>query len=68
MAEIGKNVIAKKIGNKLVIEIDLAQDFGRTKNGEGKNTSIATTGGNVDLGESTFLGLNVYKKPSTAVL
>lgn len=55
-----KNVKIEKKGNKLVIEVDLSQNFGQSKSG--KSTIIATSEGNEALGEGIFLGLNVYKK------
>lgn len=55
-----QNVITKKKGNKLIIEIDLSQEFGFSKSG--KTISIASTLGNKNI-EGVFVGLNVYKYP-----
>ena len=50
--------------NKLIIEVDLDQEFG--KSSSGKTTIIASTEGNVSLPDPAFehikVGLNVYKK------
>ena len=49
-------------GKKLVIEVDLDSNQGLSKSG--KNTIIATTGGNVEVpGKPEIkVGLNVYTK------
>jgi hypothetical protein len=56
-----KNVDMKINGDKLVITVDLSQDFGKSKSG--KTTIIATTEGNVSLPghEEIKMGLNIYK-------
>lgn len=58
-----KNVSMKQDGDKLVIEVDLTKDFGKSRSG--KTTIIASTEGNqsVPHGENVvYVGLNVYKK------
>jgi len=55
-----QNVKTNITGTKLIIEIDLSQDFGPSKSG--KTTSIASTLGNVEVQKGVFLGVNVYKK------
>ena len=48
--------------NKLIIEIDLTQEFGHSKSG--KTISIASTKGNQKIeGTDAIIGLNVYKYP-----
>jgi hypothetical protein len=46
-------------GNKLVIEIDLTQEFGISKSG--KSVVIATTSGNKNVRDNIMMGINVYK-------
>ena len=63
MQNIGKNVALSIDGNKLIVEIDLTKDFGKSKSG--KTTIIASSEGNASLPkpfEHIKLGLNVYKK------
>jgi predicted molibdopterin-dependent oxidoreductase YjgC len=49
--------------NKLIIEIDLAQEFGLSKSG--KTVTIASTKGNQQIeGTDAVIGLNVYKYPA----
>jgi hypothetical protein len=55
-----QNVIFKVTGTTLKIEVDLSQNFGRSKSG--KSISVASSLGNVQVAEDTFMGLNVYKK------
>ena len=58
-----QNVSMSVKGNKLTIEVDLAQDFG--KSASGKTTIIASTQGNQPVpGTNTgaIIGLNIYKK------
>lgn len=52
-------------GKKLIIEIDLSQDFGLSKSG--KSISIASSLGNKKINEDTFLGINVYKQVKNGV-
>ncbi len=56
-----QNVQTKITGSNLVITIDLAQNLGPSKTG--KNDKVASTGGNVPIGDASgaVLGLNVYK-------
>jgi hypothetical protein len=60
-----KNVETKVDKNKLIITVDLSKDFGLSKSG--KNTTIATTEGNmsVDGKPEIKFGLNVYTAPKT---
>lgn len=60
-----KNVKVQKDGDTLTLIIDLGQDNGPSKSG--KTTIVATTGGNVDLGEGFRLGVNCYKSRSPSV-
>ena len=56
-----QNVTMKVTGSKLVIEVDISKRFG--KSASGKTTLIASTQGNVSIGDSgATLGLNVYTK------
>lgn len=54
-----QNVKTTVKGNKLIIEVDLSQDFGISKSG--KSISIASTLGNKSVKDDIKLGLNVYK-------
>ena len=52
-----------KDGKKLVLEIDLTQDFGLSASG--KTVMIASTKGNKPIGDTgAILGLNLYKYPT----
>lgn len=58
-----KNVNLTIEGQKLIIEVDLTQDHG--KSSSGKTNIVASSEGNVSLPtpfEHIKLGLNVYKK------
>lgn len=55
-----KNVKFVRKGDVLTIEVDLSQDFGRSKSG--KSIVISTTEGNEALGDGVFVGVNVYRK------
>jgi hypothetical protein len=56
-----KNVKMTVKGNKLTLEVDLAQENG--KSSSGKSIIIGSTEGNVDVeGTDIKVGLNVYKK------
>lgn len=57
-----KNVDMKLEGDRLVITIDLAKEFGESKSG--KSITIASTEGNVSVPEheEIKIGLNVYRK------
>ncbi len=56
-----KNVEMKVQDGKLVIEIDLKKEFGRSKSG--KTTIVASTCGNVSVPgfEEIKIGINAYK-------
>jgi len=47
-------------GTKLTIVVDLANNAGVS--GSGKSIMIATSGGNVDVGDGVKMGLNIYRK------
>jgi hypothetical protein len=53
-----KNVVIRKEGDKMIIEVDLTKEHGLSSSG--KNTVVATTQGNVAF-ENVKVGLNVYK-------
>jgi hypothetical protein len=57
-----KNVDMKVEGDRLVITVDLAQEFGMSKTG--KSITIASTEGNVSVPgrEEIKIGVNVYRK------
>lgn len=59
-----KNVSMQVEGNKLIITVDLAQDFGPSASG--KNIIIATTEGNQSVpgaeDKGIKIGLNIYRK------
>ena len=58
------NVKLEVKDGKLIIEIDLTQEFGLSKSG--KTISIASTKGNQKIeGTDAVIGLNVYKYPKT---
>lgn len=59
-----KNVVMRVDGNKLMIEVDLSKNFGRSKSG--KTIIIGSTEGNQKIETAdgdVVLGLNCYKKP-----
>ena len=63
MTNIGKNVAMRVDGNKLVIEVDLTCDYGKSKSG--KTTIVASYEGNMSLPQPydhMKIGLNIYKK------
>ena len=63
MTNIGKNVSMRIDDTKLVIEVDLTRDFGKSKSG--KTIIVASSEGNVSLPkpyEHMKIGLNIYKK------
>lgn len=62
MENIGKNVLYKVDGKKLLIEIDLTAEQEESKSG--KSMIIASTRGNkrVLKDKEVFLGLNLYEK------
>lgn len=57
-----KNVDMTVEGDRLVITVDLAQEFGVSKTG--KSITIASTEGNVSVPghEEIKIGVNVYRK------
>ena len=56
-----KNVDMHVEGNILTIKVDLSQEFGPSASG--KTTIIASTEGNVSIGDRPEkIGLNVYRK------
>ena len=58
-----QNIKTKVEKNILIIEIDLSQRNGLSKSE--KNDIIASTGGNIDVGDGVKLGLNCYVKAGT---
>ena len=56
-----KNVTMRMEGNKLIIEVEMDQDFGPSKSG--KTRIIASTEGNISVpdDEDVKIGLNVYR-------
>ncbi len=56
-----KNIQMNVEGDKLVIVVDLSQEFGLSSSG--KSITIASTEGNVSLPEreDVKIGLNIYK-------
>ena len=49
--------------NRLIIEVDLAKEFGLSKSG--KTITIASTKGNQKIeGTDAVIGLNVYRYPA----
>ena len=56
-----KNVNMRIEGKKLIIEVDMDQDFGLSKSG--KTRIIASTEGNISApgDEDIKIGLNVYR-------
>lgn len=61
-----KNVQINVEGNKLIIVVDLEQDFGPSASG--KSITIASTEGNVSVPEheDVKIGLNVYRPRKSA--
>lgn len=56
-----KNIEMSVEGNMLTIKVDLSKDFGLSSSG--KSVVIATTEGNVPIGDGEErIGLNIYKK------
>lgn len=56
---IGENIDATVVGTTLTLEIDLTAKGHPSSTG--KNTLIASTRGNVNIGDVT-VGLNIYRK------
>ncbi|GCE05819.1 hypothetical protein [Dictyobacter aurantiacus] len=64
-----KNVDLKVEGNKLIIAVDLGQEYGLSSSG--KSITIASTEGNITVPgrEDIKIGLNIYKpRPKSASL
>ncbi|GHO83436.1 hypothetical protein [Dictyobacter formicarum] len=62
-----KNVDLKVEGNKLIIAVDLDQEYGLSSSG--KSITIASTEGNIAVPgrEEIKIGLNIYKpRPKSA--
>jgi len=59
--EMAKNVTMRVEGGKLIIEVEMDQDFGLSKSG--KTRIIASTEGNISApgNEDVKIGLNVYR-------
>jgi hypothetical protein len=56
-----ENVVMKREGNKLIIEVDMSVDLGPSSSG--KTRVIASTRGNAKVPESdAMIGLNVYRR------
>ncbi len=56
-----KNIEMKVEGNKLIIVVDLNQEFGLSSSG--KSITVASTEGNISVPEreDIKIGLNIYK-------
>jgi len=56
-----KNIVMRVEGDKLIVEVDLTQEFGPSSSG--KSIAIASSEGNVTIPykEDVKIGLNVYK-------
>ena len=56
-----KNVVMREEGTKLIIEVDLTQEFGPSKSG--KTITVASTEGSVPVPSKPEMqvGVNVYK-------
>jgi hypothetical protein len=57
--EIGRNVSVEVNGDEMVITIDLSADT--EPSASGKTLIVASTGGNKQVADNTFLGLNAYR-------
>ena len=56
----GKNNVDIEIkGKKMVITIDTSKEFGLSKSQ--KTKIVASTGGNIEVEDGLFLGLNAYR-------
>jgi hypothetical protein len=60
-----QNVKMTVKNGKLIIEVDLNQEFGLSKSG--KSISIASTLGNKSVKDDIKIGLNVYKSAPVGV-
>lgn len=58
------NVKTAISGNILTITVDLSERHGPSASG--KTVIVATSGGNIPVGNGIFLGLNVYEKAGAA--
>lgn len=57
---LGKNIDGQMDGDILTLRIDLSKTNGDSSTG--KNVIVATTGGNIEIGDTGIkLGLNAYK-------
>lgn len=56
---LGENIHSAIAGTKLTLTIDLSKVL--RKSASGKSNIVATTGGNVDLGNGLKLGVNCYR-------
>lgn len=62
METVGTNVAYEVKDGKLMIEVDLTKEFGRSASG--KTIRIASTEGNMKVGDTpAIMGLNIYRKP-----
>lgn len=57
-----KNVQVEVKGKKLILTVDLDKEFGLSSSG--KTVIIGSTGGNKEVSEGVFAGVNVYKYAS----
>ena len=57
-----QNIEISKDGSILTVKIDVSKEFGPSKTG--KTTIIASTQGNIEVGEGVVLGVNCYKRKS----
>ena len=58
-----KNIAISIKEDKMLIEVDLTENFGKSKSG--KSTIIASSEGNQSIthnGEVIYVGLNIYKR------
>lgn len=60
-----QNVKTTIKGNKLIIEVDLSQEFGLSASG--KSIAVASTKGNKAVQDGIMFGLNVYKPVKSGV-
>ena len=58
--KLGENIASKLNGQVLTLTIDLSKTL--HKSASGKSTIVATTGGNVDVGNGLYIGVNCYRK------
>ena len=58
-----KNIQMQRVGNDLIIKVDITKDFGPSKSG--KTVIIASTEGNEKL-DGMMIGVNVYRYPEAA--